>query len=177
MAFEYDVCGYAQVAGSVWRDSGNWLRVQRFTVARAGTLVKITDYTNADKAGCGWRGVVYADSAGLPGALLVVSAEQIIAYPAGPAWLDSAPLSVAVAAGQVIHVGSWHAPGVAVYYGGSTGASQNDKSGPPPYSASGPPPDPFGATATTANQVNSIYATIAVEVAAAATQVIVVNDA
>jgi PKD repeat protein len=138
----------------------NYKSVSKFTAPNAGNVVKVTGYVSGlgnTSGSQSVRAVLYANSSGVPGALLGVSNEVTIPAQQAWGWVDFAfPSPVAIQAGTV-----W----IGYINGGSTsgliqfryGSVLNDlRYNTNPYSSG--PSNPFG-TATIANLHYSIYAT------------------
>lgn len=143
--------------------SYNSLKAVHSYTAVAGAVTKLSAYLVGGATGTSQnvRGVIYADNAGSPGALLGVTNEVSILANASPTWVDLVfPTPVSVSAATV-WIGLWFGGGstVAYVYADSAGG---DKFNANAYSSTGSPADPFGtASSTTSGSRYSLYATVA----------------
>ena len=134
--------------------------VSRFTLGEKGTVQKLSAYlrgsgTSGTQA---TRALIYADAAGVPGALAAVSDEVSIPYSAPKQWVDfGLPTAVTLPPGTYwlgLHAGPRSGDALVYYsYSAVTGAGELRYD---PY-ADGPS-DPFG-TGTAKDRSISIYAT------------------
>ncbi len=127
-----------------------------FVVGQAVTVSKLTAYLAGGSAASKLRGVIYADSAGAPGALIGTSNELSVAAGAPAGWADLTFASpVSLPAGSY-WLGYWYADGNSRhYYTDLPGAERYTRAA---YSPTSPAPTSFG-TASTSTSNYSIYAT------------------
>ena len=97
--------GTTTVGASIDTASVDLKEVSKYTAPQAGSVLKLTGYVSGLGAGSGSqpiRAVIYADSAGSPGALLGTSNEVIISAGRAWGWVDfTFPSPVAISAGTV----------------------------------------------------------------------------
>jgi len=150
------------VVGSATNPGQNGLKWgNKYTLASAGTVTKVSAYLGDNSAVSGvesFRALVYADAAGVPGALKAQSVVVSVGDGQAAGWVDFAVSpGVSLAAGSywVVLQGGGTA-GAAMRYGNNTvtGAERWNSDA----FADGPS-DPFG-TAGTGNWQWSLYATV-----------------
>jgi large repetitive protein len=152
-----------QAVGGTWNtNSGNVKQAcgpQR--PAFSGQATKMTAYLRGQNATQKYRGVLYADAAGVPGALVGVTNEVTVQIGQVAGWVDMAfPSAVSISSTSQYWLGLWQAAASVAgqeaqvaYDAGMSYASNSNT-----YSTSSNPADPFG-TATLGNQAQSIYVT------------------
>ena len=150
--------GVATIGGTTTSGGAGYLDSSGpFTLPASGTISKLTAYLGAGAQATSLRAVVYADDGtGKPGALVGVSAEVTLAAGKSPGWVVfTLPSPVSAGAGKY-WLGFWIGGAAGIYYYDSVAGSERYM--PDPYSSSGTPNNPYGASSTSASNY-SIYAT------------------
>jgi hypothetical protein len=137
----------------------NYKRATRFLCPESGNVATVSLYCSCDSGGAGtWKAVIYADSAGSPGALSGTSAEVSTSAGSSRAWRTATFSSpVAVTAGSYYWIGFISGTGYLNYHvtSGTTGTGK--------YNAdtySGGAADPFGSATNLSPPTMLIYGTI-----------------
>lgn len=150
----YDTKGSANASSF----SDNRMYVSKFTLASSGTMTELHGWFNASGGFVGnqVKLVIYADSAGSPGARKANT--SAISLPNGDTHAQQTGFSVALAAGDywigwVNPVG----PITGFSYGENTGGTHKGKTSGANFTT---PDDPFGSTDTSGTRKHSVWAVI-----------------
>jgi hypothetical protein len=151
--------GNTVVGGTPGSQSGNFKGCNAAVLTETGTVSKLSAWLETLSGTTqAFRGVIYQDSAGAPGAFVAVTTEFVMPGNTPAGWVDFNFPSPPVLIAATYQIGLWfgQSGGAANYYNDATGTLNYNTSD--TYSSSSNPVDPFGAPST-APQLWSLYAT------------------
>ena len=149
--------GQTQAGSSLDTGGAGYLDVSGpYTVAGPVSVGKLSAYVAGGASVSEFRGVIYADNGGQPGALVGVTPEVTIAAGRAVGWVDlTFTTPVSIGAGS-FWLGYWYADSNSRhYFVGQAGAERFVRA---TYASSSSPPATFGAAATSSSSY-SVYAT------------------
>jgi hypothetical protein len=129
-----------------------------YTLASSSSLVKLSGYLQGGSSAQPMRAVVYADSAGRPGALVAVSVEVTVQAGAVTGWVDFPVSGSPVLAAGKYWLGYWYgASSAQEFYDTVSGGGRY---APAVYSSTGSPPGSWPAGGSGDSIAFSLYATL-----------------
>ena len=151
--------GNPTIGASVDAGTANWKRAVVFPLAKAGSVSKLSIYLSANASGQQLlKGVLYADQAGSPGALLGTSNETVFNSSSGNGWYDLVfPTAISLQPGNywIGLIDGATSDVIGLRY--STASTKISAVAPDTYSDG--PSNPFGTPTRIDTEQLSIYAT------------------
>ncbi len=151
--------GNPTIGASVDAGTANWKRAVVFPLAKAGSVSKLSIYLSANASGQQLlKGVLYADQAGSPGALLGTSNETVFNSSSGSGWYDLVfPTAISLQPGNywIGLIDGATSDVIGLRY--STASTKISAVAPDTYSDG--PSNPFGTPTRIDTEQLSIYAT------------------